>query len=144
MENNEKEFKKISATIMRSYHDCMHDYLTSQETEKLTDADVILMIMNLTIGIGVNIYYSLKQLEDKIGMSERRAQDHFHYLEHLDFIIINRPNHYTNGESNEYRLNYELLLETANFYTRARKAADKTSDKYKYENQAAVISSDKA
>lgn len=61
MESNETEFKKMAEIVMKSYHDCMHNYLTSNELGKLTDADVILMVMNMTIGIGVNIYYSLKQ-----------------------------------------------------------------------------------
>lgn len=58
----EKDFKEISSTIMKCYQDQMHTYLNSKPDGSLTDADVIIMIMNLTIGVGTNIYYSLKQI----------------------------------------------------------------------------------
>lgn len=61
-ESKEEAFKRISGDIMRCYHEKMHEYLNSQETGTVTDADVIVMIMNLTMGIGTNIYYSLKQI----------------------------------------------------------------------------------
>lgn len=55
-------FKQISKDVMLCYHEKMHDYLNSKEAGSITDADVVIMIMNLTIGIGTNIYYSLKQI----------------------------------------------------------------------------------
>lgn len=58
----ESEFKNISSAIMRCYHEQMHEYLNSKPPASLTDSDVIIMIMNLTIGVGTNIYYSLKQI----------------------------------------------------------------------------------
>jgi hypothetical protein len=62
MSNQEKDFKAISHAIMQTYHDEMHKYLNSKAAGSLTDADVIVMIMNLTMGISTNIYYSLKQI----------------------------------------------------------------------------------
>lgn len=62
MESKEKDFKEISNTIMKVYHDEMHRYLNANSEGTLTDHDVIIMIMNLTIGISTNIYYSLKQI----------------------------------------------------------------------------------
>ncbi len=61
IEIQEDDFKKISNNIMRCYQEQMHEYLNDKATGSLTDSDVILMIMNLTIGISTNIYYSLKQ-----------------------------------------------------------------------------------
>jgi hypothetical protein len=62
MSVEEKDFAAISREIMNKYHEEMHKYLNSKAAGKLTDADVVIMIMNLTIGIGTNIYYSLKQI----------------------------------------------------------------------------------
>ena len=62
METKEKDFKEMSANIMKSYHEEMHKFLNSHPEGTLTDADVIIMIMNLTIGVSTNIYYSLKQI----------------------------------------------------------------------------------
>ncbi len=62
MTNQEKDFKDISKAIMKTYHEEMHRYLNSKAAGSLTDADVIVMIMNLTMGISTNIYYSLKQI----------------------------------------------------------------------------------
>lgn len=58
----EADFKDISTAVMKCYHDKIHEYLNSKPAGSLTDADVIIMIMNLTIGISTNIYYSLKQI----------------------------------------------------------------------------------
>jgi uncharacterized protein YdaL len=55
------DFREMSHSIMRCYQDVMHNYLISKEAGKLTDADVATMVMNLTIGISTNIYYTLKQ-----------------------------------------------------------------------------------
>lgn len=52
----------MSQTVMRAYQDAMHSYLASKGAGELTDADVIVMIMNLTIGVATSIYYSLKQI----------------------------------------------------------------------------------
>lgn len=60
--NIETDFQRISKIVMATYQEQMHEYLNSKPEGTLTDADVILMIMNLTIGIGTNVYYSLKQI----------------------------------------------------------------------------------
>ena len=62
METKEKDFKEMSGNIMKSYHEEMHKFLNSHPAGTLTDADVIIMIMNLTISVSTNIYYSLKQI----------------------------------------------------------------------------------
>lgn len=59
-------------------------------------------------------YHSHYDLSEKIGSSLRRTPDLLNSLECLDFIFIKRPAHYTKGDSNEYKLNYELIIETAN------------------------------
>jgi|GEM_PF-2911630 hypothetical protein len=62
MSDQEKDFKDISQAIMRVYHEKMHDYLNSKPSGSLTDADVVIMIMNLTMAVSTNIYYSAKQI----------------------------------------------------------------------------------
>lgn len=59
--SKEEDFKGIFKAIMNTYRDQMHDYLNSKPAGSLTDADVVIMIMNLTSAVGTNIYYSLKQ-----------------------------------------------------------------------------------
>ena len=61
-EAQSEAFRQISGDVMRCYHEKMHEYLNSKEAGTITDADVVIMIMNLTIGVGTNIYYSLKQI----------------------------------------------------------------------------------
>lgn len=61
-EQQEKDFQDILKAVMKTYHDKMHDYLDSKSVGTLTDADVVIMIMNLTMGIATNVYYSLKQI----------------------------------------------------------------------------------
>lgn len=55
-------FEQISKDVMHCYQDKMHEYLNSNEAGTLTDADVVIMIMNITMSVGTNIYYSLKQI----------------------------------------------------------------------------------
>jgi hypothetical protein len=62
MSDKEKDLRDISQAIMKTYHEKMHEYLNSKPEGSLTDADVVVMIMNLTISISTNIYYSLKQV----------------------------------------------------------------------------------
>jgi len=57
-----REFTKMSTSIMKCYQENIHNFLNTQELGTITDADVIIMVMNLTIGISTNIYYSLKQI----------------------------------------------------------------------------------
>jgi hypothetical protein len=57
-------------------------------------------------------YKSLPDLSEAIGISGRRLQDLLHKLEELGFIFINRPKKYLKGMSNEYQLNYQLILST--------------------------------
>jgi len=61
-EAQSEAFRKISGDVMRCYHEKMHEYLNSKEAGTITDADVVIMIMNLTIGVATNMYYSLKQI----------------------------------------------------------------------------------
>lgn len=62
MSDKEKDFKDISQAVMKTYHEKMHEYLNSKPQGSLTDADVVVMIMNLTMSVSTNIYYSLKQI----------------------------------------------------------------------------------
>ncbi len=62
MDLKEKYFKSISVSIMKTYHEKMHEFLNSQPAGTLTDADVIILIMNLTMSVSTNLYYSLKQI----------------------------------------------------------------------------------
>lgn len=62
MESRETDFNVIYKAIMEVYHEKFHEYLSSKPTGSLTDSDVIIMIMNLTVAISTNIYYSLKQI----------------------------------------------------------------------------------
>ncbi len=62
------KFKKISSAVMKVYHDEMHDFLEDAPEGSLTDAEVAIMIMNLTIGSATNIYYSLKKFLPKVNL----------------------------------------------------------------------------
>ncbi len=62
MLNQEADFKEILDAVMKTYHDKMHAYLTGKPDGTLTDADVVIMIMNLTMNISTNVYYSVKQI----------------------------------------------------------------------------------
>lgn len=92
MSTNE-DFNKIANALMKTYQDEMHEYLTSKKTGELMDSDVIVMIMNLTIGIGSNIYYSLKQIlpSTPIDFDFAKAKiinsfvDSFEKIKSLDF-----------------------------------------------------------
>src|SRR6267154_1787118 len=57
-----KKLTKMTENVMCCYHEEMHEFLNSVEPGTITDADVILMIMNMTISVGTNIYYSIKQI----------------------------------------------------------------------------------
>lgn len=58
-------------------------------------------------------FKSHKHLADIFGISVRRLPDMLNALEDLDFLIINRPETYTKGDTNEYKLDYFLILSTA-------------------------------
>jgi hypothetical protein len=62
MSSKDTDFQMISKAIMKTYQDQMHEYLNSKKDGELTDADVIVMIMNLSVGISTSIYYTLKQI----------------------------------------------------------------------------------
>lgn len=53
----ENDFAAITQAVMKAYNDELAKYLA----KPLTEADVILMIMNLTMSVSTNIYYSLKK-----------------------------------------------------------------------------------
>ena len=56
-----EEFQKMSKEILGCYQKNLQDFLENKKVGPITDADVIIMIMNLTIGVSTNIYFSLKQ-----------------------------------------------------------------------------------
>lgn len=62
MSNKDENFQDISRAIMKTYQDKMHEYLNSKPDGELTEADVIVMIMNLSVAISTNIYYTMKQI----------------------------------------------------------------------------------
>ncbi len=62
MQSREEFFKKITTDVMDTYHEKMHDYLANTADGNLTDADIIVMVMNITMSISTNIYFSLKQI----------------------------------------------------------------------------------
>jgi hypothetical protein len=62
MDSKEQDLQDISKAVMATYHDEIHKFINSKAAGTLTDADVIIMIMNVTISISTNIYYSLKQI----------------------------------------------------------------------------------
>ena len=76
----------------------------------------ILCLFLACIGTNKVCWYSMEQLELILGKSERRLRDDFHYLEDINFLFVKRPAKYSRGLSNEYRLNYKLILETAKKY----------------------------
>jgi hypothetical protein len=64
-DTKQKDFRIILTEVMRSYKNNIHDYLEENSGKNLTDSDVIILIMNLTINISTNIYYSLKSFLPK-------------------------------------------------------------------------------
>lgn len=60
MQTESQAFSNIANNVVRTYHSEMNSFLSNVEEGTLKEADVIVMIMNLTIGVGTNIYYSLK------------------------------------------------------------------------------------
>jgi hypothetical protein len=58
----ETEFQRITMSVMKTYQSEMHEYLSRHSDGSITDADVIFMIMNLSVGISTDIYYTLKQI----------------------------------------------------------------------------------
>jgi hypothetical protein len=66
------------------------------------------------IGNSTNEWYykSLDDLGDIIGISGRRLQGLLHQLENFGFLLIKRPAKYNRGITNEYQLNYHLILST--------------------------------
>jgi hypothetical protein len=57
----EKSFKNITNAMMKTYQQKMEEFF-KENKEHLTNADVAIMIINLSIGLSVNIYYTLKQM----------------------------------------------------------------------------------
>lgn len=58
-------------------------------------------------------YKSHIELAEIIGISARRLPKLLNQLEDLNLLFINRPKLYLKGDSNEYKLNYHLILSTA-------------------------------
>lgn len=56
------DLQSIVQPIMRTYQDRIYAYLESKPKGTLTEADVIIMIMNVSVGISINVYYTLKQI----------------------------------------------------------------------------------
>src|ERR1700679_2383693 len=62
MDSKENSAKEILRKVMKCYNEEMHHYLISLPDGRLTDSDVIFLILNLTLGISTNIYFSLKEI----------------------------------------------------------------------------------
>lgn len=62
MESREIDLNTINKAVLKTYQEKMHEYLNSKPPGALTDSDVIMMIMNVTVNVSTNIYYSLKQI----------------------------------------------------------------------------------
>jgi hypothetical protein len=60
--SKETDLQIITTAILRTYQEKIHEYLNSKPDGSLTDADVIVMVMNLVVGVSTNIYYTLKQI----------------------------------------------------------------------------------
>lgn len=58
-------------------------------------------------------YKSIPSLANLMGYNDRRLPALLNQLEDLGFIFINRPASYKKGNTNEYKLNYNLILSTA-------------------------------
>jgi hypothetical protein len=76
----------------------------------------ILAMFVACIGMHKNTRWKMKNLENRLGGSERRLRDSFHDLEELGFLIVVRPKTYKRGETNEYYLDYEAIIEAARRY----------------------------
>lgn len=74
--SKETDLSVMTTAIMKTYQEKIQHYLHSKPEGALTDADVIVMIMNLTVGVSVNIYYTLKQIlpETKMDYPFMRAK----------------------------------------------------------------------
>jgi len=61
-------------------------------------------------------YKSLDDLAEIIGIHKSNLSALLYAIEDLDFLKIKRPAKYLKGMSNEYQLNYELIVQTAKMY----------------------------
>lgn len=78
----------------------------------------VLYTMVLTIGNNHKdwFYHSNKQWSEKVGCCPRVVPDLMHRLEDLEYISIQPPAYYGNGDANEYKLNYLKIIEIANYW----------------------------
>lgn len=74
----------------------------------------ILAMFVAIIGMNKSYKCSMPYLEDKLGITERRAREHFHYLEDCGFLTIIRPENYRKGKVNEYIVCHEEIIKAAN------------------------------
>jgi hypothetical protein len=62
MSNREIDFRRIVKNVMSVYQESMDNYIRTKPEGALTDADVIIMNMNVIMGVTTNMYYTLKEL----------------------------------------------------------------------------------
>src|SRR5579872_1139394 len=61
-EKNEAEFKRICKNIMATYQQEIDNYIRSKPDGYLTEADVIIMNMNIIMSVSTNMYFTIKEL----------------------------------------------------------------------------------
>jgi hypothetical protein len=62
MINLEADFKRIVKNVMGVYQDELDNFIRTKPEGSLTDADIIVMNMNIIMGVTTNMYYTLKEI----------------------------------------------------------------------------------
>lgn len=92
-DRKENEFQTIVKNVMNAYRDEMDNFIRTNSEGNLTDADVIIMNMNLIIGITTSMYYTIKEIlsTTKIDYDYMRATIINHLKDNFDKIKEYKP-----------------------------------------------------
>jgi len=63
----EVAFHGITTEVMRHYNLLLHEFLESAPQGSLTEPDVVVLIMNITMAAATNMYFSIKQYLPNTG-----------------------------------------------------------------------------
>lgn len=116
--NNSKSNKSIQSNRPKDISDLSVLWAIRDIPRSILNASQkgILCMFLACIGNKGFCYYSIKQLQDILGIGHTQIFSKLSYLENMNFLIVKRPPKYTKGSANEYRLNYKLIMETARLY----------------------------
>lgn len=59
MSLNNEFYEQVSNKVIKKYYACMKDFLVSYQG-KITEADAVVNIINVSLTVSINIFYSMK------------------------------------------------------------------------------------